>query len=192
MTSDAVTKRRRSRRTPRSDVNRRLLFAPEERHVYSPINHERFRALKERMRALQGGETKLLALEFATEFESAPDEEGVVYGYVAEWVSYPDDFSAATFSLRKEARFHDGSPITPEDVAFSLTALKSAHPRYGYYYKNVVSAEKTGEREVTFKFDVKGNRELPFIISELPILSKTYWEGKGANGETRDITKSSL
>lgn len=133
-----------------------------------------------------------LDLLHTTLMESTPDEEGVVYGYVAEWVSFPEDFSSATFGLRKEARFHDGSPITPEDVAFSLPALKSAHPRYGYYYKNVVSAEKTGEREVTFKFDVKGNRELPFIISELPILSKAYWEGKGANGEPRDITKSTL
>ncbi len=65
------------------------------------------------------------------------------------------------FGLRPEARFHDGTPITPEDVVFSLEALKKASPMQARYYKNVVKAEKTGDHEVTFTFDMKGNRELP-------------------------------
>ncbi len=97
-----------------------------------------------------------------------------------------------TFGLREGARFHDGKPITPEDVVFSLEALKKADPQHGHYYKNVVKAEKTGERQVTFTFDVKGNRELPQIIGELPVLPKHYWEGKSASGEPRDISKSTL
>ncbi len=56
----------------------------------------------------------------------SPDEESTEYGLVAEWVSYPADFGSATFGLRPEARFHDGKPITPEDVIFSLEALKKA------------------------------------------------------------------
>ena len=75
---------------------------------------------------------------------------------------------------------------------FSLEALKKADPRMGHYYKNVVKAEKTGERQVTFTFDVKGNRELPQIVGELPVLPKHYWEGKAANGEQRDICKTTL
>ena len=122
----------------------------------------------------------------------SPDEESTEYGLVAEWVSYPADFGSATFGLRPEARFHDGKPITPEDVIFSLEALKKASPFQARYYKNVVKAEKTGEHEVTFTFDMKGNRELPNIIGQLTVLPKHYWEAKGANGETRDLSKSTL
>lgn len=120
------------------------------------------------------------------------DEESTEYGLIAEWVSYPPDFSSATFGLRPEARFHDGTPLTPEDVIFSLDALKKASPQYSRYYKNVVKAERTGEHEVTFTFDMKGNRELPNIIGQLIVLPKHYWEGKGANGQTRDLSKSTL
>lgn len=123
---------------------------------------------------------------------SSPDEESAEYGLVAEWVSFPADFSSATFGLRPEARFHDGKPITPEDVIFSLEALKKAHPHYGKYYKNVVKAEKTGEREVTFKFDKSGNRELPHILGQLYVLPKHFWEGQGADGQPRDLTKTTL
>ena len=123
---------------------------------------------------------------------SSPDEETTAYGLIAEWMTHPDDHSSATFQLRDGARFHDGKPITPEDVVFSLDAIKKASPNYAFYYKNVTKAEKTGERQVTFRFDVKGNRELPVIVGELPILPKHFWEGTGANGEPRDLGKSTL
>jgi len=122
----------------------------------------------------------------------SPDEESTEYGLVAEWVSYPPDYSWAKFGLRPEARFHDGKPITPEDVIFSLDALKKAHPMYARYYKNVVKAEKTGDHEVTFTFDIAGNRELPQILGQLTVLPKHYWEATGKNGEPRDLTKSTL
>ena len=115
-----------------------------------------------------------------------------LYGLLAEWVTYPDDFSSATFQLRKGARFHDGKPITPEDVIFSLDVLKKVSPNHAFYYKDVVKAEKTGDSQVTFTSRVKGNRELPMIIGELPVLPKHYWEGIGANGEPRDLSKSTL
>ncbi len=128
-------------------------------------------------------------LIYDTLMAQSPDEESTEYGLVAEWVSYPPDFSSATFGLRPEARFHDGKPITPEDVIFSLEALKKAHPHYARYYKNVVKAEKTGEHEVTFTFDMAGNRELPNILGQLYVLPKHYWEAKGANGEPRDLVQ---
>ena len=123
---------------------------------------------------------------------SSPDEPSSEYGLVAEWVSYPPDFSSVTFGINPKARFHDGSPITPEDIIFSFDAQKKAHPRMAFYYKNVVKAEKTGDNEVTFTFDVKGNRELPQIVGQLSVLSKKFWEGTGADGQPRDIMKSSL
>ena len=120
------------------------------------------------------------------------DEPSTEYCLICEWVSFPADYSSATFKLREGARFHDGKPITPEDVIFSIGALKKANPRQAAYYKNVVKAEKTGEREVTFTFDEKGNRELPTIVGQLKILPQHYWEAKGANGEPRDLDKSML
>ena len=122
----------------------------------------------------------------------SPDEPSTSYGLIAEWVAYPEDFSSATFQLRSGARFHDGKPITPEDVIFSLEALKKASPRYAAYYKNVIKAEKVGDRPVRFAFDVNGNRELPVIVGQLPVLPKHFWEGTGSNGEPRDLAKSTL
>lgn len=129
---------------------------------------------------------------YDTLMTGSPDEESTEYGLIAEWVQYPPDISWAKFGLRPEARFHDGTPITAEDVIFSLETLKKAHPMYARYYKNAVKAEKTGDHEVTFTFDMTGNRELPQILGQLPILSKAYWEGKGRNGEQRDLSKSTL
>ncbi len=63
---------------------------------------------------------------------------------------------------------------------------------YGRYYKNVVKAEKTGEREVTFTFDMAGNRELPQILGQLTVFPKHFWEATGKNGEPRDLAKSTL
>lgn len=116
---------------------------------------------------------------------SSSDEPTAEYGLVAEWVSHPADYSSVTFGLRANARFHDGKPITPEDVIFSLEAQKKASPRQRHYYHNVVRGEKTGEREVTFTFDVKGNRELPQILGGLTVLPKHYWE-------SRDLSKATL
>jgi microcin C transport system substrate-binding protein len=125
---------------------------------------------------------------------SSPDEASTSYGLVAEWVSHPDDFAWAIFQMRPEARFHDGKPITPEDVIFSFETLKNKekHPTTARYYQNVVKAEKTGEHQVKFTFDAPGNRELPAIIGQLPVLPKHFWEAKGANGEPRDLGKSTL
>ncbi|MBU2583646.1 MAG: extracellular solute-binding protein [Alphaproteobacteria bacterium] len=120
------------------------------------------------------------------------DEPSTEYGLVAEWVSYPEDYSSATFQLREAPRFHDGKPITVEDVIFSLEAVKKAHPLYNLYYKNVISAEKVGERQVKFTFDMKGNRELPQILGQLPVLPKHFWEANGRDGETRDLSKTTM
>ena len=129
---------------------------------------------------------------YETLMSPSPDEPATQYALVAEWASYPEDYSSVTFKIRDGAKFHDGAPITPEDVIFSMEAMKEADPRRKLYWKNVLKGEKTGEREVTFKFDVKGNRELPFIVGELNVLPKHYWEGNDASGQKRDVTKTSL
>ena len=106
---------------------------------------------------------------------SAMDEVAAGYGLLAEAVSAPADHSSVTYRLRANAKWHDGMPVTVEDVLFSLEVFKTLHPLYSAYYRHVTKAEKTGEREVTFRFDGPGNRELPQIVGELNVLPKHWW-----------------
>ena len=82
-----------------------------------------------------------LTLVYENLMADSLDEPSTSYGLIAEWASYPADYSSVTFHLRKEARWHDGTPITPEDVIYSLDVNKTANPRMGLYYKNVARAE---------------------------------------------------
>ena len=120
------------------------------------------------------------------------DEVSTEYGLLAEAISYPADYSAVTYRLRAKARWHDGKPITSDDVLYSFDVLKKNSPFYGAYYRHVVKAETTGEREVTFTFDGPGNRELPQIVGQLPVLPKHWWEGTDKSGRKRDVTQTTL
>lgn len=120
------------------------------------------------------------------------DEIVTEYGLLAEAAAHPDDFSWVVYRLRKEARWHDGKPVTPEDVVFSLETLKKLSPFYGAYYRHVVKAEKSGERDIRFTFDGPGNRELPTIVGEVPVLPKHWWEGTDEQGRKRDISLTTL
>ena len=123
---------------------------------------------------------------------SALDEVSSEYGQIAEAVRHPADFSSVTYRLRPEARWHDGKPITPEDVIFSFDTFKKHSPQLAAYYRHVVKAEKSGEREVTFTFDAPGNRELPQIVGQLTVLPKHWWEGTDASGKPRDVGATTL
>ncbi|MCA6109153.1 ABC transporter substrate-binding protein [Bradyrhizobium sp. CNPSo 4026] len=123
---------------------------------------------------------------------ASQDEVSTEYGLLAEGASHPDDFSWVIYRLRKEARWHDGKPVTPEDVIFSLETLKKQSPFYGAYYRHVTKVEKSGERDVKFTFDVPGNRELPHIVGQLLVLPKHYWEGTDDQGRKRDISATTL
>jgi microcin C transport system substrate-binding protein len=120
------------------------------------------------------------------------DEIAAGYGLLAEAMAHPDDFSWVKYRLRKEARWDDGQPVTPEDVIFSITVLKKYSPMYASYYRHVVKTEKTGEREITFTFDAAGNRELPTIVGELLVLPQHWWEGTDSEGRKRDISATTL
>lgn len=133
-----------------------------------------------------------LSLVFDTLLKPSSDEVTTSYGLLAEGVAYPDDISYATFRLRKEAKWADGQPVTPEDVIFSFEKGKELNPQLSFYYAHVVKAEKTGERDVTFRFDEKNNRELPDILGQLTIVPKHWWEGKDDKGNPRDIGKTTL
>ncbi len=107
---------------------------------------------------------------------NSSDEPFSQYGLVAETIEMPDDRSWVAFSLRPQARFHDGTPITVEDVIWTFETLKTkGHPFYRSYYAQVAKAEKVGDRKVKFTFGPGDNRELPLITGQLPVLSKAYW-----------------
>lgn len=120
------------------------------------------------------------------------DEPTSEYGLLAESVRHPEDYSSVTYVLREGARFHDGERVKPEDVIWTLEMLRTHDPFYGAYYANVIAAEQTGEREVTFRFDEKGNRELPQIVGQMPVLPKHYWEGQDARGRDRNFAETTL
>jgi microcin C transport system substrate-binding protein len=123
---------------------------------------------------------------------SALDEVSTEYGLLAEAASYPDDYASVTYRMRAIARWHDGKPVTADDVVYSFDTFKKNSPQLAAYYRHVVKAEKTGEHEVTFTFDGPGNRELPQIVGQLPILPKHWWEGTDKSGKKRDVTATTL
>ncbi|AMN45130.1 extracellular solute-binding protein [Rhodoplanes sp. Z2-YC6860] len=127
-----------------------------------------------------------------TLFTTAMDEVAVGYGLLAEAVTFPPDYSSVTYRLRANAKWHDGVPVSVDDVLFSLNSFKTYHPFYSAYYRHVTKAEKTGEHEVTFTFDSPGNRELPQIVGEINILPKHWWEGTDKSGRKRDISATTL
>ena len=122
---------------------------------------------------------------FETLLTSTDDEAFSEYGLIAESIEMPEDRSWVAFTLRPEARWHDGTPITVDDVIFSLETLKTkGHPFYRAYYASVDKAEKVGDRKVKFTFKGGTNRELPLIVGQMPILSKAYWQGKDFEATT--------
>ncbi len=133
-----------------------------------------------------------ITLIYNTLMVPAMDEVSTEYGLLAEGVKYPTDFSSVTYRLRREAKWHDGKPVTPEDVVWTFEQLKKLNPNQAFYYRHVMKAEITGERDVTFTFDSPGNRELPQIVGQINVLPKHWWTGKDASGKQREISAGTL
>lgn len=108
-----------------------------------------------------------------------PDEASTEYAHLAELVELADDGSWVAFELRANARWHDGRPITSEDVKWSFETLRDkGRPFYRAYYGDVVEVRTPSPRRVEFRFKDGGNRELPQILGQLPVLPKHWWEGR--------------
>jgi microcin C transport system substrate-binding protein len=120
-----------------------------------------------------------ISLIFDTLSAVAADEPASEYGLVAQSVDLASDKLSVLYTLRKEARFHDGTPMTPADVIWTFEALrKQGQPLYRTYYGDVIKVAKEGDRGVRFYFKSTTNRELPQILGEMPVLSKAYWSGR--------------
>ncbi len=130
--------------------------------------------------------TGISTLLYETLMTDAQDEPASEYGLLAESVSHPDDYSSVTFKLRPGAKWHDGTRVTPEDVIWTFETLKVTSPAIAFYYADVEFAEKLSPLEVRFTFAVSGNRELPQIVGQLPVLPKHYWESRDFNATTLD------
>ncbi len=104
------------------------------------------------------------------------DEPFAEYGLIAKNIEVADDKMSVTFTLNSQARFSDGSPVTPEDVAFSLDTLKSdkVHPFYPYYYQDIQEAKILDDTKVQFLFS-RPNRELHMIAAQIPVMSKAFY-----------------
>ena len=117
---------------------------------------------------------------------NSADEPFTAYGLIAESIEWPTDRSWVIFTLRSEARWHDGTPITAGDVVWSFeTLIEHGTPFYRYYYSAIDSAEALSKHRVRFNFKESGNQELPLITGQLPVLPRHYWE-------TRDFPATTL
>jgi microcin C transport system substrate-binding protein len=125
---------------------------------------------------LKGDAAQGLEYLFDSLMTRAQDEPDAVYGLIAESVEVAPDGKSVTFRLRPEAKFADGSAVTADDLVFSFEALKEkGHPNYSLSLRDVVAAEAVGPQAVRYTFEGELTRDLPLIVAELPVLSKSYY-----------------
>lgn len=127
-----------------------------------------------------------LGMLYDTLLTSSADEAFTEYGLLAESVELAPDRSWITFHLRPSATWHDGQPITADDVKWTFdTLMTKGSPSYRFYYADVAQVDVLNAHTVKFTFKNGDNRELPLIIGQLAILPKHYWQD-------RDFEKTTL
>ena len=125
----------------------------------------------------KGTSVAATAYMYDTLMATSYDEPFTMYPLLAQYIERAPDNSSITFHLNPKARFHDGHPVTAEDVVFSLnTLLEKGTPFYRAYYGDIEKAEALSRYSVRFVFKHNQNRELPLIISQMTVLPKHFWE----------------
>ncbi|MDP2443993.1 ABC transporter substrate-binding protein, partial [Pseudomonas sp.] len=118
-------------------------------------------------------------------YDPSGDEPASSYGLIAESVEYSDDRSWVVFNLRREARFHDGKPITAYDVAFSYRLLlKEGHPQYRTNLQEVKRVDILNRHSIRFVLKRAGNSLLILRLGELPVLPQHYWKDRDFKATT--------
>ena len=134
---------------------------------------------------IKGESAAGLDLIYDTLMVPSLDEPFSEYCLLCETIEVPEDRSWVVFNLRENARWHDGQPVTVDDVIWTFnTLMEKGDPGYRYYYAGVNKVEKTGPRSVKFTFQPGDNRELPLILGQLVVLPKHYWEGRDFGATT--------
>lgn len=125
---------------------------------------------------LKGDAAQDMELVFASLMARANDEPDAIYALAAEKVEISADRRTYRFKLRDGIKFHDGSPITAADVAFSLTTLKEkGHPNIAMLLRDMEAAEADGDRVAVIRFSAQRSHDTPLIAARLPILSQAYY-----------------
>jgi microcin C transport system substrate-binding protein len=125
---------------------------------------------------LKGEAAQGMDMTFATLLTRANDEPDAVYGYAAKSVQISPDKLVYRFTMRPEARFHDGSKLTAQDAAFSINTLKEkGHPLIVVQLRDMVKAEAPDDATVVVTFAPKRARDVPLYVTSLPIFSKTFY-----------------
>jgi len=136
---------------------------------------------------LKGEGAQGMDMTFATLMARANDEPDAIYGYAAKSVQISPDKLVYRFTMRPEARFHDGSRITAQDVAFSLNTLKQkGHPLILVQLRDFVKAEAPDDATVVVTFAPKRARDVPLYVAGLPIFSKAYYANRSFEETTLD------
>jgi microcin C transport system substrate-binding protein len=137
---------------------------------------------------LKGEGAQGMDLTFATLMTRAGDEPDALYGLVAKSVRISPDKLVYRFTLRPEARFHDGTKLTAQDAAFSLTTLKTkGHPMILQQMRDMVTAEAADDATLVVTFAEKRARDVPLYVVSLPIFSKAYYATRPFDESTLDI-----
>ena len=113
---------------------------------------------------------------FAALMARSGDEPDAMYGYAARSVSIADEGLTYRFKLREQAKFHDGTPLSAQDVVWSMTTLKEkGHPIISQQLRDFVGAEAPDDRTVVVRFSEKRARDVPLLVAGLPIFSRAYY-----------------
>ena len=137
---------------------------------------------------LKGTSAAGIGLLYESLTVGSSDEAFTEYGLLAKSIEWPDDRSWVTFTLRDEAKWHDGKKITSDDVVWTFnTLMEKGHPFYKYYYGDVSEVIKITENKIKFEFSTNTNKELALIVGQLPVLPKHYWENKNFEETTLDV-----
>jgi microcin C transport system substrate-binding protein len=137
---------------------------------------------------LKGEGAQGMDMTFATLMARANDEPDALYGLVAKSVQISTDKTSYRFTLRPEARFHDGSKLTAHDAAFSLTTLKAkGHPLILTQMRDMAKAEAPDDATLVITFAEKRARDVPLFVVSLPIFSKAYYAAQPFDESTLDI-----
>ncbi|MGA7974417.1 MAG: ABC transporter substrate-binding protein, partial [Pseudolabrys sp.] len=137
---------------------------------------------------LKGDSAQGIELTFASLMARSGDEPDAMYGLAARAVRISEDGLAYTFALRPDAKFHDGTPLTAHDVAFSLMTLKEkGHPIITLSLRDLTVAEAADDHTVVVRFAPKRARDVPLFVASLPIFSRAYYSKHKFEESSLDI-----